>query len=81
MSSARQGDDTAPAEAGRVTTSLTRRTAKELEALQESTGHSKSDLVNRAISLYVFVTRQMDLGNELLLRNPETDEYQRIQLL
>ena len=69
------------ADGGRITTSLTPRTAEELSAMREATGHSKSDLINRAISLYAFVTGQLEAGMELLVRNPETGESQRIQLL
>jgi hypothetical protein len=60
--------------------SLIPRTTEELEQLHEKTGMSKTDIVNRAISLYAFVTEQLDAGQELLVRDPQSREVQRIQL-
>jgi hypothetical protein len=65
----------------RMTISLIPRTVKELEQLQEKTGLSKTDIVNRAISLYAFVTEQMEAGQQLALRDPESERLQLIQLL
>jgi Ribbon-helix-helix domain len=65
----------------RLSVSLIPRTVEELEQLHEKTGMSKTDIVNRAISLYAFVTEQLDSGQELLVRNPQTGELQLIQLL
>ena len=81
MPPSREGDPPAALEGGRITTSLTPRTDRELTAMRTSTGHSKTDLINRAISLYAFVTGQLDAGMELYVRNPGTGESQRIQLL
>jgi hypothetical protein len=64
----------------RMTISLIPRTVKELEQLQEKTGLSKTDIVNRAISLYAFVTEQLDSGQDLLVRDRQSGEVQRIQL-
>jgi hypothetical protein len=65
----------------RMSISLIPRTVEELEQLHEKTGMSKTDIVNRAISLYAFVTEQLDSGQDLLVRNRETGESQLIQLL
>ena len=65
----------------RMTVSLIPRTVEELEQLTEKTGMSKTDIVNRAISLYAFVTQQLDSGQELLVRDLQSREVQRIQLL
>jgi hypothetical protein len=64
----------------RMTISLIPRTAKELEQLHEKTGLSKTDIMNRAISLYAFVTEQMDSGKDLVIRDPQMGEQQLIQL-
>jgi hypothetical protein len=65
----------------RMTISLIPRTVKELEQLHEKTGLSKTDIVNRAISLYAFATQQTDSGQDLVIRNRDTGEQQLIQLL
>jgi hypothetical protein len=48
---------------------LTKRSADELERLQRETGLSKTDLVNRAIGLYKFVTDHLEMGEQLLIRD------------
>ena len=65
----------------RMSVSLIPRTVEELEQLHEKTGMSKTDIVNRAISLYAFVTEQLDSGQDLVVRNRQTGELQLIQLL
>ena len=65
----------------RMSVSLIPRTVEELEQLHEKTGMSKTDIVNRAISLYSFVTEQLDSGQDLLVRDRHTVELQLIQLL
>jgi hypothetical protein len=44
-----------------------------------ATGVSKTDVVNRAIQLYAFVTEQQAAGSDLLLRTPE-GEVERVRL-
>jgi hypothetical protein len=65
----------------RLSVSLIPRTVEELEQLHEKTGMSKTDIVNRAISLYAFVTEQLDSGQDLLIRDRQTKKDQLIQLL
>lgn len=65
----------------RITVGLIPKAVADLEQLQDSTGLSKTDLVNRAVSLSAFVTEQLNAGNELLLRNPESGEVSRVHLL
>jgi hypothetical protein len=67
--------------AERITVGLIPKVVAELEELQESTGLSKTDLVNRAISLLGFVMQQTDAGAELLLRDPKTGDVGRVHLL
>jgi hypothetical protein len=54
---------------GRITIGLTKRAVEELEALQARTGLSKTDLINRSIDLYKFVTDQLDDHAKLLIRD------------
>lgn len=67
--------------AERITIGLIKKVVDELDGLQEKTGMSKSDLVNRAISLSAFINQQIDEGHDLLLRDGETGEIERIRLL
>lgn len=67
--------------ADRITVALVRKAGEDLQRLQGRTGLSKTDLVNRAISLYEFIDGQVQAGNELLVRDPKTGEIQLIRIL
>jgi hypothetical protein len=73
-------DDTrTPQAVDRITVALVRRAGDDLQELQERTGLSKTDLVNRAISLYKFVEDQTEEGKELLVRDPKSKDTQLIR--
>ena len=55
----------------RITISLVPKAAADLALLQERTALSKTDLVNRAISLYEFTDAQMAAGREVLVRDAD----------
>jgi hypothetical protein len=74
-------DERAAATAGRITTSLVPRTARELASLTDETGYSKSDVINRAISLYAFVMAQIEAGNDLMISDRTTGETRVVHLL
>lgn len=57
----------------RVTVSLIPRAAAELADLQQKTGISRTDLINRAISLYAFIAKHGEAGRELALHDPHSD--------
>lgn len=65
--------------ADRITVALVRKAGDDLQDLQDKTGLSKTDLVNRAISLYKFIEDQTEAGNELLVRDPKTKDTQLIR--
>ena len=44
------------------------------------TGLSKTDLINRALSLYHLTEKELADGHELAFYNPETGEYRRVHL-
>jgi hypothetical protein len=67
--------------AERITTTLIPRTVEELSWLQAETGLSKTDLVNRAISLYAFVTEQLAARRDLAVRDRETGETQLVHIV
>jgi hypothetical protein len=67
-------------EGHRMTVTLIPKAEKRLRHLEARTSMSRTDLVNRAITLYDFVDQLRD-GNDLLARNMETGEFQLVQFL
>jgi hypothetical protein len=65
----------------RITVGLIPKVVKELNDLQQNTGMSKTDLVNRAVSLYSFIQGRLAHGEELRLFNPNDRQEQRVHLL
>jgi uncharacterized protein (DUF342 family) len=55
--------------------------ADSLQTLQERTNLSKTDLVNRALTLLEFIEAQMEAGRDILIRDNGTQEIQSIRLL
>ena len=64
----------------RITVALIPKAAADLQRLQERSSLSKTDLVNRSISLYEFIDVLIREGKEVLIRDPEAREIQRIHL-
>lgn len=54
--------------ADRITVALVTKAADDLQRLQERSGLSKTDLVNRAISLYEFIDAELGEGADLIIR-------------
>ncbi len=67
--------------ADRITVALIPKAGEDLQHLQERTSLSKTDLVNRAITLYAFVDAQLRAGRDLLVRDSATGELQTILIL
>jgi hypothetical protein len=65
----------------RITVALIRRAGEDLQKLQDRTGLSKTDLVNRAISLYEFIGAQQHAGSDVLLHDPNSGDTRRVILL
>lgn len=65
----------------RITVALIPKAVVDLQTLQERTGLSKTDLTNRSISLYEFIDKLIREGREVLIRDPEENETQRLHLL
>jgi hypothetical protein len=70
-----------PAAVVRITVALIPKAAEDLQRLQDRTGLSKTDLANRAISLYEFINAQMCAGQDILIRNGSTGEIQIVRIL
>jgi hypothetical protein len=64
----------------RITVALIPKAAEDLLRLQERTSLSKTDLTNRAISLYEFIDAQIREGREVLIRDPAKKETQVVHL-
>jgi hypothetical protein len=72
MANTRSGDAAArQIVAERITVGLVPKTIDELQTLQDRTGLSRTDLVNRAITLYAFLDAQTEQGFELLRRRTD----------
>jgi hypothetical protein len=52
----------------RITVSLVSKAASDLEAVHGRTTLSKTDIVNRALSLYEFVDAELAAGGEFVVR-------------
>jgi hypothetical protein len=83
---AQSGDQTtgglAPsASTERITVALIPKAAADLQRLQERTSLSKTDIINRAITLYEFMSAQLQAGNEILILDKQTGEAQIVLLL
>jgi GTP cyclohydrolase FolE2 len=57
----------------RVTVTLVPKAAADLQSAHERTSMSKTDIVNRAISLYEFVEAEMSSGAEIIVRRDGED--------
>jgi hypothetical protein len=58
----------------RITVALVPKVAGDLQYLLAETGLSKTDLVNRAVSLYRFVQESTAAGREVIIRDKATGE-------
>jgi hypothetical protein len=65
----------------RITVALVPKASEGLQHLMASTGLSKTDVVNRAITLYEFIDSELNQGHDLIVRDPQTGESQVIRLL
>lgn len=70
-----------PPVAERITVALVPKAAEDLQRLQNRTSLSKTDLANRAISLYEFIEGQMHDGHDVLIRDGKTGELQVVRFL
>jgi hypothetical protein len=80
---ARQAEDTArPQAPGEpLTVILIPKAEDDLRRLQERTSLSKTDLANRAITLYEFFDAQIRAGHDMIARDNETGKTRLVRLL
>jgi hypothetical protein len=67
--------------AERITVALIPKAGEDLQRLQDRTSLSKTDITNRAITLYEFIDAQQRAGRDLLIRDNDTGEIQLVRLL
>jgi hypothetical protein len=65
----------------RITVALITQVADELKILQARTRLSKTDVVNRAITLYEFIDAQLRDGKDILVRDQESGEILTVRIL
>lgn len=65
----------------RITVALIPKAGEDLQRLVDRTSLSKTDLTNRAITLYEFIDAQQRAGRDVLIRDPKTGEIQIVRLL
>jgi hypothetical protein len=65
----------------RITVALIPKAGVELQRLQERTSLSKTDITNRAITLYEFIDAQMRAGRDVLIKDGKTGETQLVRIL
>ena len=73
--------DSTTTKAERITVALVPKVAEELQRLQDRTSLSKTDLANRAITLYEYINDQLSADKEVLIRDKKTGETQGILIL
>jgi hypothetical protein len=65
----------------RITVALIPKAGADLQTLQDRTGLSKTDITNRAISLYEFMDAQLRDSKDVIIRDKRTGETQLVQFL
>jgi hypothetical protein len=74
-------DATRPPAIDRITVALIPKAAEDLQRLQDRTSLSKTDIANRAITLYEFVDTQLRSGRDVLIRDNEAGITEIVRLL
>lgn len=75
------GDGSRQTMADRITVALVPKAAADLQHTVERTGLSKTDIVNRALTLYEYIDTRLTNGDELLIRDGHSGQTEVIKLL
>lgn len=65
----------------RITVALITQVADDLKILQARTRLSRTDVVNRAITLYEFIDAQLRDGKDILVRDQKSGEMLTVRIL
>ena len=74
-------DATRPPAVDRITVALIPKAGEDLQRLQDRTSLSKTDITNRAITLYEFIDSQLHNGRDVLIRDNKTGMTEIVRLL
>jgi hypothetical protein len=72
---------TRPSAVERITVALIPKAGEDLQRLQDRTSLSKTDIANRAITLYEFIDAQLRTGRDVLIRDNKTGMTEIVRLL
>jgi hypothetical protein len=61
--------------ADRITVALAAKAANDLQVTHNRTRLSKTDIVNRAVSLYEFIDAELSAGAEVIIRREDGQDY------
>jgi hypothetical protein len=64
-----------------ITVALISKVMEDLKLLQDRTDLSRTDIANRAITLYEFIDGQLRAGREVLIREKSTGETRVVLIL
>ena len=62
----------------RTTVNLNQRGAAALEAVMDLTEDSKTDCINRAVTIYAFIEKVLSEGGSVLVQESDSTEPQRL---
>jgi hypothetical protein len=65
----------------RITVALVPQAGEDLQLLQDRTSLSKTDIANRAITLYEFIDAQLRADRDVLIRDKTSGETQIVRFL
>jgi hypothetical protein len=74
-------DPIRPPAVDRITVALIPKAGEDLQRLQDRTSLSKTDITNRAITLYEFIDTQLRAGRDVLIRDNEAGTTEIVRLL
>src|SRR5499427_5625369 len=80
-SSVEPGVARTPTVVDRITVALIPKAGEDLQRLQDRTSLSKTDIANRAITLYEFIDSQLRTGHDVLIRDNEAGSTEIVRLL
>jgi hypothetical protein len=66
--------------AEQLTVALIPKVESDLQKLRDRTNLSRTDITNRAITLYEFVDAQLRAGNDVQIRDQRTGKVQKVRL-
>jgi hypothetical protein len=64
----------------KVTVNLTSRSAEALARAMAITGESKTNVINKAVKVYAFIQEQIEAGGVLYVRDPDSNEAERLRI-